>query len=68
MCRVAATGGGVHVVIYSDRRCDTGVRLDSVKAVVRLAVDLREFGPNFSSWLTGFVAKWDSAARELAAR
>jgi hypothetical protein len=36
--------------------------------VVRLAVEHRELGSDFSSWLTGFVAEKDYASRDLAAR
>jgi UTP--glucose-1-phosphate uridylyltransferase len=64
----SAPGGGVHGVIFRGRRYDTGDRLDYLKAVVRLAVDHRELGADFSSWLTGFVAERDSAARDLVAR
>src|SRR5674476_64008 len=60
----SAPGGGVHGVIFRGRRYDTGDRLDYLKAVVRLAVDHRELGSDFSSWLTGFVAERDSAAQD----
>jgi len=56
-------GGGVHGVIFRGRRYDTGDRLEYLKAVVRLAVDHRELGSDFSSWLTGFVTEKDSAAQ-----
>jgi UTP--glucose-1-phosphate uridylyltransferase len=59
-------GGGVHGVIFGGRRYDTGDRADYLKAVVRLAVDHRELGPDFSSWLSGFVAERDSGASEDA--
>jgi UTP--glucose-1-phosphate uridylyltransferase len=62
--RSSAPGGGVHGVIFHGRRYDTGDRLDYLKAVVRLAVDHRELGADFSTWLTGFVAKRDSAAQD----
>jgi UTP--glucose-1-phosphate uridylyltransferase len=55
-------GGGVHGVIFRGRRYDTGDRLDYLKAVVRLAVGHHELGPDFSSWLSGFVAELDSTA------
>ncbi|MEP7016537.1 MAG: UTP--glucose-1-phosphate uridylyltransferase GalU [Actinomycetota bacterium] len=61
-------GGGVHGVIFRGRRYDTGDRLDYLKAVVRLAVEHRELGSDFSSWLTGFVAEMHSAALGSAAR
>ena len=64
----SAPGGGVHGVIFRGRRYDTGDRLDYLKAVVRLAVEHRELGSDFSSWLTGFVAERESAAPDPAAR
>jgi len=54
-------GGGVYGVIFRGRRYDTGDRLDYLKAVVRLAVGHRELGPEFSAWLSQFVAEKDSA-------
>ena len=60
-------GGGVHGVIFRGRRYDTGDRLDYLKAVVRLAVEHRELGSDFSSWLTGFVAERESS-KEGASR
>ena len=64
----SAPGGGVHGVIFRGRRYDTGDRLDYLKAVVRLAVDHRELGSDFSSWLADFVAERNFAARDLADR
>ena len=68
--RAASTGagGGVHGVIFRGRRYDTGDRLDYLKAVVRLATGHRELGPDFSSWLTGFVAQKDSATQDVSAQ
>jgi UTP--glucose-1-phosphate uridylyltransferase len=62
--RAAASGAGagVHGVIFRGRRYDTGDRLDYLKAVVRLAVGHGELGPDFHSWLSGFVAELDSSA------
>ncbi len=62
----SGAGGGVHGVIFRGRRYDTGDRLDYLKAVVRLAVEHRELGSDFSSWLTGFVTKQDSATQDSA--
>ena len=50
------TGGGVHGVVFSGRRYDTGDRLDYLKAVVRLAAEHRELGKDFSAWLDDYVA------------
>src|SRR6476469_10434125 len=49
-------GEPVHGVVFSGRRYDTGDRLDSLKAVVRLAVERDDLGPPLRSWLKEFVA------------
>ena len=48
--------GGVHGVVFRGRRYDTGDRLDYLKAIVQLAVDRDDLGPDFRSWLLGFTA------------
>lgn len=48
-------GGGVHGVVFSGRRYDTGDRLDYLKAVVRLGLDHGELGQDFGEWLDAFV-------------
>jgi UTP--glucose-1-phosphate uridylyltransferase len=50
-----ATGGGVHGVIFRGRRYDTGDKLSYLQAVVRLAADRDDLGPEFRAWLTDFV-------------
>ncbi|PYG00947.1 UDP-glucose pyrophosphorylase [Georgenia satyanarayanai] len=52
----ASEGGGVHGVVFRGRRYDTGDKLDYLKAVVQLAVDREDLGPDFSAWLEQFVA------------
>ncbi|MGN8244895.1 UTP--glucose-1-phosphate uridylyltransferase [Cellulomonas soli] len=52
----AEQGGGVHGVIFRGRRYDTGDRLDYLKAVVQLAAERQDLGPEFRTWLTGFAA------------
>ncbi|WP_395640500.1 UTP--glucose-1-phosphate uridylyltransferase GalU [Pseudolysinimonas sp.] len=47
---------GVHGVIFRGRRYDTGDRLDYLKAVVQLAVDRSDLGPDFEPWLEEFIA------------
>jgi UTP--glucose-1-phosphate uridylyltransferase len=49
-------GGGVYGVIFSGRRYDTGDRLDYLKAVVQLASERADLGPDLRVWLRGFVA------------
>lgn len=53
----AEQGGGVYGVVFRGRRYDTGDRLDYLKATVRLAVDREDLGPDFRSWLVGYVAE-----------
>jgi UTP--glucose-1-phosphate uridylyltransferase len=52
-----ADGGGVIGVVFRGRRYDTGDRLDYLKAVVRLAADRDDLGPDLLAWLRGFVAE-----------
>jgi UTP--glucose-1-phosphate uridylyltransferase len=49
-------GGGVVGVIFRGRRFDTGDRLEYIKAVVELASERKDLGPELMSWLRGFVA------------
>ncbi len=51
--------GGVHGVVFRGRRYDTGDRLDYLKAIVQLAVDRDDLGPDFRPWLQEFVAGLD---------
>ncbi len=48
--------GGVYGVVFRGRRYDTGDKLDYIKAVVQLAVDRDDIGPDLRAWLAGFVA------------
>ncbi|HWS56968.1 MAG TPA: UTP--glucose-1-phosphate uridylyltransferase GalU [Actinotalea sp.] len=52
----AEQGGGVHGVVFRGRRYDTGDRLDYLKAVVRIAVDRPDLGPDLRAWLREYVA------------
>ncbi|RZS87461.1 UDP-glucose pyrophosphorylase [Motilibacter rhizosphaerae] len=52
----AQQGGGVSGVVFRGRRYDTGDKLDYVKAVVRLASEREDIGPELRSWLQEFVA------------
>jgi UTP--glucose-1-phosphate uridylyltransferase len=48
--------GGVFGVVFRGRRYDTGDRLDYLKAIVQLASDRDDLGPDFRPWLRGFAA------------
>jgi len=47
--------GGVLGVVFSGRRYDTGDKLDYIKAIVQLASDRDDLGPEFTLWLRDFV-------------
>ncbi|MFJ8933364.1 MULTISPECIES: UTP--glucose-1-phosphate uridylyltransferase GalU [unclassified Streptomyces] len=50
-------GGPVHGVVFKGRRYDTGDRGDYLKAIVRLACEREDLGPEFRSWLRGYVTE-----------
>jgi UTP--glucose-1-phosphate uridylyltransferase len=49
------TGGPVHGVVFSGRRYDTGDRGDYLRAIVRLACERDDLGPEFRTWLRSYV-------------
>jgi UTP--glucose-1-phosphate uridylyltransferase len=53
---MALAGEPMHGVVFRGRRYDTGDRGDYLKAVVRLACDRPDLGPEFRRWLEEFVA------------
>ena len=59
MALTPETTGGVYGVIFRGRRYDTGDRLDYIKAIVQLAVDREDLGPDLRPWLHEFVATLD---------
>lgn len=52
-----AEGGGVHGVVFRGRRYDTGDKLDYLKAVVQLASERDDLGPDFLEWLREFITR-----------
>ena len=48
-------GGPVHGVLFKGRRYDTGDRADYLRAIVRLASEREDLGPEFRTWLKEFV-------------
>ena len=50
-------GGPVHGVLFRGRRYDTGDKSDYLRAIVRLACDREDLGPDFLAWLRTFVAE-----------
>ena len=51
--------GGVYGVVFRGRRYDTGDRLDYIKAIVQLAVERPDLGPDLKPWLKQFSADLD---------
>jgi UTP--glucose-1-phosphate uridylyltransferase len=56
LVRLVDEGVPVHGVVFGGRRYDTGDRLDYLKAVIQLAVDREDLGPQLRPWLAKFVA------------
>jgi UTP--glucose-1-phosphate uridylyltransferase len=52
---VAGTGG-VYGVVFRGRRYDTGDKLDYIKAVIQLASERDDLGPELRPWLVDFAA------------
>ncbi|MFD7747636.1 UTP--glucose-1-phosphate uridylyltransferase GalU [Streptomyces sp. NPDC059698] len=50
-------GGPVHGVVFKGRRYDTGDRGDYLRAIVRLACEREDLGPDFRTWLRKYVAE-----------
>ncbi|MEU6463377.1 UTP--glucose-1-phosphate uridylyltransferase GalU [Streptomyces sp. NPDC046976] len=50
-------GGPVHGVVFRGRRYDTGDRGDYLRAIVRLACEREDLGPDFRTWLRSYVAE-----------
>ena len=48
--------GGVFGVVFRGRRYDTGDRLDYIKAIIQLAVERDDLGPELRPWLREFSA------------
>lgn len=55
--RPEGDGGPVHGVLFRGRRYDTGDKADYLRAIVRLACDREDLGPEFLAWLREFVAE-----------
>jgi UTP--glucose-1-phosphate uridylyltransferase len=55
----AAWTGGVYGVIFRGRRYDTGDKIDYIKAIVQLASERDDLGPELRPWLIEFVAGLD---------
>jgi UTP--glucose-1-phosphate uridylyltransferase len=49
-------GGGVYGVVFRGRRYDTGDRVDYIKAIVQLAADRDDLGPQLRPWFKEFAA------------
>lgn len=57
MATLEGEGGGVYGVVFRGRRYDTGDKLSYLKAVVTLACEREDLGPELRKWLGGFTAQ-----------
>ena len=57
--------GGVYGVVFRGRRYDTGDRLDYIKAIVQLAADREDLGPELRPWLKDFAQGLRDEPREI---
>lgn len=55
--RDPATGGGVTGVVFDGMRYDTGDKLSYIQAVIRLACNRADLGPQLRAWLKDFVGR-----------
>lgn len=51
--------GGVFGVVFRGRRYDTGDRVDYIKAIIQLASERDDLGPELRPWLKEFAARLD---------
>jgi UTP--glucose-1-phosphate uridylyltransferase len=51
------TYGPVLGMVFRGRRFDTGDKLSYLKAIVELASERKDLGPEFTAWVKGFAAK-----------
>jgi len=58
--------GGVYGVVFRGRRYDTGDRLGYVKAIVQMALERPDLGPELAPWLEQLVAAHDAPSRLVA--
>lgn len=53
----AESGGGVRGVVFHGRRYDTGDKLSYLQAVITIAADREDLGPELRAWLRDFVER-----------
>lgn len=51
--------GGVYGVVFRGRRYDTGDKIDYIKAILQLAAEREDLGPELRPWLKEFAATLD---------
>jgi UTP--glucose-1-phosphate uridylyltransferase len=49
--------GGVYGVVFRGRRYDTGDKIDYIKAIVQLACERDDLGPELRPWLQSYVSE-----------
>ncbi|MCG2622344.1 UTP--glucose-1-phosphate uridylyltransferase GalU [Arthrobacter sp. I2-34] len=67
LARSKGPGGGVYAVVFRGRRYDTGDKLSYIKAVVSLAVERADLGPELRPWILELAERIQSEAGLLPA-
>ena len=49
-------GGGVHAVVFSGKRYDTGDKLSYLQSVISIALEREDLGPDLRAWLATILA------------
>jgi len=62
LARTEGPGGGVYAVVFKGRRYDTGDKLSYIKAVVSLAVERADLGPELRPWILELAEQIQSKA------
>jgi UTP--glucose-1-phosphate uridylyltransferase len=59
MAKAPEWTGGVYGVVFRGRRYDTGDKIDYIKAILQLATERDDLGPELRPWLKQFSAGLD---------
>jgi UTP--glucose-1-phosphate uridylyltransferase len=59
MAKAPEWTGGVYGVVFRGRRYDTGDKIDYIKAILQLATERADLGPELRPWLKQFAADLD---------
>ncbi|GGC85534.1 UTP--glucose-1-phosphate uridylyltransferase [Tersicoccus solisilvae] len=67
LARRDGDGGGVYGVVFRGRRYDTGDKLSYIQAVITLASDREDLGPDLRAWIKEYASNLADEPRETVA-